>query len=134
MKTRNQLISQIKRLVTDGTNGMVWVNFIATNQNGKNYISGHNMYGSPLTLCSDGRIFMDECSYKAGLFKVKGHKIDIKTFKPIYFEDYISCDYVKFFNNTEDMSTPPPSANVSKLIAEFEITELHEDLKKEIIN
>jgi hypothetical protein len=119
MKTKEQTIAQIKRLVTDGVNGMVWVNFIAETKIGKKYVSGHNAMSRNITLCSDGKIYDDACDYKAGNFELKGHTFNEK-FEPVYFTELIQGYEVKFIDNS-DMSKSAPSKNVSKYISEFQI-------------
>lgn len=119
MKTKEQLIKQIKSLVADGVNGMVWVNFTADCQNGVRYISGHNAMGRSITLRSDGKIFGDSCEYKSGNFHISGHDFD-ENMKQVPFQDMVSGGFVKFINNS-DYCISPPSKNVRKFIAEFEI-------------
>jgi len=119
MKTLEQKVSQIKRQVTNGVNGMTWVNFTAETKNGIKYISGHNAMSRNITLCSDGRIFDDECNYKTGNFELKGHSFNEK-FEPIYFSTIILGTDVKFINE-HDTSKPTPSKDVQKFISEFKI-------------
>lgn len=111
MKIKEELISKIKKLViTSGSNAMVWIDFVAES-NGRKYISGHNIHGNSITVCSDGKIY-DKCEYKAGNFLIEGHNLDIN-FKPVSFRDIIIGYNVKFI--TDDPQ------NVQKYISEFEI-------------
>jgi hypothetical protein len=119
MKTIEQTIEQIKRLVTDGVNGLVWINFTAETKSGKKYISGHNAMSRNITLCSDGKIYDDSCEYKTGNFELKGHNFNEK-FEPVYFTELLLGYEVKFIDNS-DMSNPAPSKNVNKYISEFQI-------------
>lgn len=119
MKTKDQLIRQIKSLVTDGVGGMVWVNFTADAPDGLKYISGHNVYGDSITLRSDGQIFNDACNYKAGNFHIEGHNFD-ENMNKIPIQDMIHGGHVKFIDNS-DYSKSAPSKDVRKFISEFEI-------------
>lgn len=115
MKTATQRAAQIKRIFSEGVNGVTWINFTATDGAGVRYLSGHNAMGENRTLSSEGEIYIG-VEYLTGSLILKGRYKQIGQVIP---DRMIQLCDVKALDNS-DLTKPAPSKAVREYVEKFE--------------